>query len=104
LPEKFGLCNECGVPEGMAHVGHEPEAKRIGDQKMKKGILSKEDHGAGEAPPGWITILGVQINGQDLAVQIDENIIPQLTRERVERIITRVKDSLYSVRPDLRPQ
>lgn len=22
LPEVFGLCNECGVPEGMAHVGH----------------------------------------------------------------------------------
>jgi hypothetical protein len=22
LPEKFGLCNECGVPEGMDHVGH----------------------------------------------------------------------------------
>ena len=23
-PEKFGLCNECGVPEGMEHVGHTP--------------------------------------------------------------------------------
>ena len=22
LPEKFGLCNECGVPRGMNHVGH----------------------------------------------------------------------------------
>ena len=22
LPEKYGLCNECGVPQGVAHVGH----------------------------------------------------------------------------------
>jgi hypothetical protein len=22
-PDEFGLCNECGVPDGMAHVGHE---------------------------------------------------------------------------------
>lgn len=22
LPEVFGLCNTCGVPEGMAHRGH----------------------------------------------------------------------------------
>jgi hypothetical protein len=21
-PEKFGLCNTCGVPEGMPHRGH----------------------------------------------------------------------------------
>jgi hypothetical protein len=21
-PEKFGLCNTCGVPEGVPHVGH----------------------------------------------------------------------------------
>lgn len=24
-PEEFGLCNTCGVPKGMAHVGHTPE-------------------------------------------------------------------------------
>jgi hypothetical protein len=24
LPEKFGLCNECGVPKGAAHIGHNP--------------------------------------------------------------------------------
>lgn len=24
LPEKFGLCNECGVPKGMNHIGHIP--------------------------------------------------------------------------------
>jgi len=23
-PEQFGLCNECGVPKGMEHVGHQP--------------------------------------------------------------------------------
>lgn len=22
LPEKFGLCNECGVPAGNLHIGH----------------------------------------------------------------------------------
>jgi len=22
LPEDVGLCNECGIPEGMPHVGH----------------------------------------------------------------------------------
>lgn len=27
LPEKFGLCNKCGVPNGMAHIGHQPERK-----------------------------------------------------------------------------
>ena len=21
-PEEYGLCNECGVPKGMPHVGH----------------------------------------------------------------------------------
>lgn len=21
-PSKFGLCNICGVPEGVAHIGH----------------------------------------------------------------------------------
>ncbi len=24
LPEKFGLCNVCGVPAGTPHVGHQP--------------------------------------------------------------------------------
>lgn len=23
-PSQFGLCDECGVPEGIAHVGHDP--------------------------------------------------------------------------------
>jgi hypothetical protein len=22
LPEKYGMCNECGVPKGIAHIGH----------------------------------------------------------------------------------
>ena len=29
LPEKYDLCNECGVPQGMAHVGHAPKEESM---------------------------------------------------------------------------
>jgi hypothetical protein len=59
---------------------------------------------ASEAPEGWITVASLQINGIDLAIQISDWVIPELTRRRIESAILALADALYRVRPDLGPQ
>jgi hypothetical protein len=59
---------------------------------------------ASEAPEGWVTIVSLQTNGKDLAIQISDWVIPELTRRRIESAILALADALYRVRPDLGPQ
>jgi hypothetical protein len=66
--------------------------------------MERMEHDASVTPEGWITVASIQTNGRDLAIQINEEIIPHLCRERIEKVISRLSDSLYRVRPDLRPQ
>jgi hypothetical protein len=71
---------------------------------MKPPDIERREYGANEEPEGWRTLLSVQTNGRDLAVQIEERLVPLLDGELTEKIISIVKDALYRMRPDLRRQ
>jgi hypothetical protein len=74
------------------------------DMRKKTPVIERMEHDAGEAPPGWTVVASVQTNGKDIAVQINEGIIPALDCSKVENMILCLANSLYTVRPDLRRQ
>ena len=71
---------------------------------MKEPEITHPEHATDECPPGYKTIASIQTNGHDLAVQIDEGVIPILDSGKVRRLVGCLQYALYRLRPDLRKQ
>jgi hypothetical protein len=71
---------------------------------MKPPKMEFLNHPVSEEPEGWTTIVSIQTDGTSLAFQFNDQIMEIIDREHAEKLINRLRDGIYTLRPDLRPQ